>query len=270
MLLMFNYSSPLLNCSNQMCRLVQCWNASLEDSVVVVRVPSYLPLPVSIDDDNLPVLLQRNKRDLDITAAIVAAVAASAVAAATATAALATAVLTADAVNKLADTAATAMETQTMMNQHLHRGIVLLNQRVDLLQDQVDILNQVLMGRHACTGCGPSTCHWIVPVVSGSYAQAAAGAESYACTSLCHFRGRTVPSSMAHHAQVIDTAQGARQGTALGSSRFESQEKHVLLHVGLMSTPHLHEKGISRNADSPGEAPLRSVPLFMATFAQWR
>ncbi|KAG3258783.1 hypothetical protein H1C71_028470, partial [Ictidomys tridecemlineatus] len=148
MLLMFNYSSPLLNCSNQTCRLVQCWNASLEDSVVVVRVPSYLPLPVSIDDDNLPVLLQRNKRDLGITAAIVAAVAASAVATATAAAALATAVLTADAVNKLAGTAATAMETQTMMNQHLHRGIVLLNQQVDLLQDQVDILSQVLT--HGC------------------------------------------------------------------------------------------------------------------------
>ena len=43
---------------------------------------------------------------------------------------------------------ATAIQTQKTINQHLHSGIVMLNQRVDLLQEQVDILMDL-----AASGC---------------------------------------------------------------------------------------------------------------------
>ncbi|XP_037066688.1 uncharacterized protein LOC119089013 [Peromyscus leucopus] len=144
LMIVFNYSQTVLNCSSQKCILTQCWSASEHDAMVIVRVPMYIPFPARVMDDELPVLLSRHKRDFGITAAIVTAIAVSATAAAVAAASLATAVPTAKALNTLSGSTAQALYTQMAVNMQLQRGIVLLNQRVDLLQEQIDILQQVI------------------------------------------------------------------------------------------------------------------------------
>ncbi|XP_052594111.1 uncharacterized protein LOC128110428 [Peromyscus californicus insignis] len=142
--LLFNYSGGMLNCSSQKCFLAQCWNASEHDSAIVMRVPTYIPVPVRIDDAQLPVVLSRQKRDFGITAAIVTAIALSDTAAGLAAASMATSVPTAQALNELSSNTAKALQSQNAINVHLHRGITLLNQRVDLLQEQIDIMEGVL------------------------------------------------------------------------------------------------------------------------------
>uniref|UniRef100_M3Y078 Retroviral envelope protein GP41-like domain-containing protein n=1 Tax=Mustela putorius furo TaxID=9669 RepID=M3Y078_MUSPF len=95
-------------------------------------------------DDVSIILLSQQKRDFGITAAIIAAVAASAAAATAAAEALATVVPTAEALNTLAEGTAAALQTQLQLNAHLKAGLLILNQRVDLLQEQVDILEDIM------------------------------------------------------------------------------------------------------------------------------
>ncbi|RWS22221.1 Retroviral envelope protein containing protein-like protein [Leptotrombidium deliense] len=123
--------------ANDTCFYAQCWNATAFLLAVVLRVPEYLPVPVK---DSSELVLYRAKRDFGITAAIVAAVAASAAAAAAAAVALTTTVQTAATLNDLSANTAKALSTQSQVNAHLKGGIMLLNQRVDLIQEQVDNL----------------------------------------------------------------------------------------------------------------------------------
>ena len=126
-----------LSCSNTTCFYSLCWNATSFHIAVVLRIPEHLPLPV---DGPTPLTLFRPKRDLGITAAIVATIAAAATAEATATVALATYISTAETLNTLFTKTAEALTTQSSINAHLRGGIMILNQRVDLLQDQIDVL----------------------------------------------------------------------------------------------------------------------------------
>ncbi|XP_059240886.1 uncharacterized protein LOC132006842 [Mustela nigripes] len=103
---------------------------------------------ISVNPNDLPVLLSRHKRDFGITAAIIAAVAASAAAATAAAVALTTSVQTASTLNNLTTGVAEALATQELINGHLQAGIMIVNQRVDLIQEQVDILQKLLT-----TGC---------------------------------------------------------------------------------------------------------------------
>lgn len=66
-----------LNCTKNRC-LSQCWN------VMAFNIPTHVPIPVSIPEDKLPVVLSRKKRDFGITAAVVTALAISTAAAAAA------------------------------------------------------------------------------------------------------------------------------------------------------------------------------------------
>ncbi|XP_032187449.1 uncharacterized protein LOC116583488 [Mustela erminea] len=101
-------------------------------------------MPVLVNTGELPVLL-RPRRDFGITAAIVAAIAASAAAATAAAIALTTSVQTAAALNNVTGQLAEALATQEQINGHLHAGILIVNQRVDLLQEQMDILEGLLV-----------------------------------------------------------------------------------------------------------------------------
>ncbi|XP_044091581.1 uncharacterized protein LOC122897413 [Neovison vison] len=132
-------AEPVL-CTSQTCLLSECWNTSRGDSAILTRIPTYIPIPVQVDSNNLPVLL-RHKRDFGITAAVIAAIAASTAAAAIA---LTTSVQTAATLNNVTGLVAEALATQDQINGHLHAGILIVNQRVDLVQEQVDILGSLL------------------------------------------------------------------------------------------------------------------------------
>lgn len=126
------------------------------------------PLPLTnesdilqVDSNNLPVLL-RHKRDFGITAAVIAAIAASTAAAAMA---LTTSVQTAATLNNVTGLVAEALATQDQINGHLHAGILIVNQRVDLVQEQVDILGSLLA--IGCIRNMPGLC--VTPVTYGTW-----------------------------------------------------------------------------------------------------
>ncbi|XP_032197625.1 uncharacterized protein LOC116590063 [Mustela erminea] len=117
-------------------------------SLQQMHQPTFIPMPVSVNPNDLPVLLSRHKRDFGITAAIIAAVAAPAAPATAAAVALTTSVQTASTLNNLTTGVAEALATQELINGHLQAGIMIVNQQVDLIQEQVDILQKLLT-----TGC---------------------------------------------------------------------------------------------------------------------
>uniref|UniRef100_M3Z4E0 Retroviral envelope protein GP41-like domain-containing protein n=1 Tax=Mustela putorius furo TaxID=9669 RepID=M3Z4E0_MUSPF len=137
-----NYAFSL-SCESQKCLLSECWNTTVGDSAIITKIPTYIPMPVQVNPDKLPVLL-RHKRDFGITAAIIAAIAASAAAATAAAVALTTLVQTAATFNNVTGMVAEALAMQEQINGHLHAGILIVNQRVDLVQERLDILESIV------------------------------------------------------------------------------------------------------------------------------
>lgn len=89
-----------LNCTKN-CYLSQCWNVTAFKLAVIMHIPTHVPIPVSIPEDKLAVVLSRKKTDFGITATIVTALAISTAAATAAGVSLATTTPTAEAVNTL-------------------------------------------------------------------------------------------------------------------------------------------------------------------------
>lgn len=86
----------------------------------------------------------RAKKDFGITAAVIMAITVAATSAAAAGTALALSVPTPQVLNNLTSSTGVVLSTQSAINQHLYRGIMLLNQQVDLLQEQMNIIPEVL------------------------------------------------------------------------------------------------------------------------------
>ncbi|XP_069915329.1 endogenous retrovirus group K member 25 Env polyprotein-like [Oryctolagus cuniculus] len=78
-----------------------------------------------------------------VTAAIITAISVAAVGATTAAIALTGTVQTANTLNNLMASVAAALDTQTSLNVHIKGGLMIVNQRVDLVQEQVDTLWQL-------------------------------------------------------------------------------------------------------------------------------
>ncbi|KAL6084241.1 hypothetical protein STEG23_001727 [Scotinomys teguina] len=96
---------------------------------------------VEADPKMFPVLtLLRERRDFGITAAIVAAIALSAASAITAAVAMTNQIQTAQTINTVVEQTSAVMETQHRINKHLISGIVAANQRMDLIQTQIEEL----------------------------------------------------------------------------------------------------------------------------------
>lgn len=145
-----------VDCRSTNCFLAQCWNASW-NLVVVMKIPTFVPIPVKTDPDTFPlVTLLRGRRDFGLTAAIVTAIAVSAAAAVTAAVAMTNQVQTADTINNVVAQAATVLDTQSRINRHMLSGIVAANQRIDFLQSQMDDLADlvqmgcILYQKHVC------------------------------------------------------------------------------------------------------------------------
>lgn len=129
----------VLNCSTANCSYARCWNASSQSMAIVARMPRHIPWPVEAPSF---LTLFRQRRDFGVTAAVISTLAVTAALAA-ATAAAVGSVQTAQTLNNLSASVATALDTQSAVNAHLKGGIMILNQRVDLVQEQIDALWQL-------------------------------------------------------------------------------------------------------------------------------
>lgn len=62
-----NVSKDVLNCnsSDVVCYLAECWDGT-NDTAVMVKIPSFVPIPVEANPDSFPILnLLRARRDFD-------------------------------------------------------------------------------------------------------------------------------------------------------------------------------------------------------------
>ena len=87
--------------------------------------------------------LLRPKRDFGITAAIVAAITTAAVGATVSAVALSSSIQTASTLNNLSANVAHALDLQTSLNAQVKGSLMIVNQRIDLVQEQVDTLWQL-------------------------------------------------------------------------------------------------------------------------------
>jgi len=106
----------------------------------MVKIPSFVPIPVKANPDSFPINLLRAKRDSGITAAIISSIVLSAGAATTAAIAMTNQIQTAETVNQIVERTAVALEMHEEFNTHLASGLLLYNQRIDLAQDQFEAL----------------------------------------------------------------------------------------------------------------------------------
>lgn len=105
-----------------------CWNASIYEAAMIVRIPSWILVPVIA-----PSSLQsfRTKRDFEITAAICLAIGLMAAAGTVAAVTMTYSVQTAQTLNNLSFALAQALDAQAGLDSQLH---------IDLVQEQVDVL----------------------------------------------------------------------------------------------------------------------------------
>lgn len=127
-----NVSDNALNCNNSdvVCYLAECWDGT-NDTAVMVKIPSFVPIPVEANPYNFPILhLLRTKKDFGITAAIISAIVLSAAAATTAVIAMTNQVQTAEIINQIVERTAVALEIQEEFSAHLASGFLLANQPI--------------------------------------------------------------------------------------------------------------------------------------------
>ncbi|KAL6083622.1 hypothetical protein STEG23_027613 [Scotinomys teguina] len=131
-------TNNVVDCFKNSCLLAECWNGTWT-LTVIVKVPTFVPIPVEADPKTFPIMtLLRERRDFGITAAIVAAIALSAASAVTASVAMTNQIQSAQTINTVVEQTSAVMETQHRINKHLMSGIVAANQRMDLIQTQVE------------------------------------------------------------------------------------------------------------------------------------
>ncbi|EGW09652.1 Envelope glycoprotein [Cricetulus griseus] len=170
------------NCSPTTCFYALCWNASVFQLAVVARLPRYVPIPVEAPSS---MTLLRPKRDFGITAAIAVAITAAAVGATVSAVSLSGTVQTASALNNLSANVSHALDLQTSLNSQIKGGLMIVNQRIDLVQEQLDTLWQL-----AQLGC-----EWKMPglcVTSVQYTNYTRAAELVRSLSAYLFQNRSL------------------------------------------------------------------------------
>lgn len=119
----------------------QCWNSRWASRAMVARVPRWVPVPV---DTPSTLSLFRQKRDFSITAGVVVVISAAAIAATAAGIAMATTVKTDTALNQLSAMVADAVNFHTSACAQLKGGLMIVNQRFDLVEERLEILFQLV------------------------------------------------------------------------------------------------------------------------------
>ncbi|XP_076774434.1 uncharacterized protein LOC143435478 [Arvicanthis niloticus] len=133
-------NNSFIDCSNETCEMSLCWDARWASRAMVTRVPRWIPVPVETPST---LSLFRQKRDFGITAAIVTAISLAAAAATAAGVAMASSVQTSTALNQISATVTEAMNTHASATAQLKGGRMVVNQRLDLVEERLDILFQL-------------------------------------------------------------------------------------------------------------------------------
>lgn len=107
---------------------------------MVARIPCWIPVPVETPST---LSLFRQKRDFGITAAMIIAISASAAAATAAGYAMVSAVQSGTKLNQLSADLADAITVQTSASTKLKGGLMTLNQRLNLVEEQIGVLYQM-------------------------------------------------------------------------------------------------------------------------------
>lgn len=116
--------------------LTNYWDGN--HTTVVVHIPTWVPVRVLVREQDFAVAL-RNQRDFSATAIVVAVIAALSAGAAAIGMAVSQASTLSTLDNITKDTAA-ALEHQQERDLHLYTGLRMLNQRVDVMQEELDLL----------------------------------------------------------------------------------------------------------------------------------
>jgi MAD (mothers against decapentaplegic) family protein 1 len=107
---------------------------------MLAKITRWVPVPVEIPST---ITLHRQKRDFGITAAVVMTMAASAAAATAARIAMATSVQSSTTVQQLSSSVAEAIDQHSVLSAQLQSGLMIVNQRIDLVEERREILLQL-------------------------------------------------------------------------------------------------------------------------------
>ena len=111
----------------------------------MVHLPTFVPVPVEADPEKFPIIsLVWRKRDFGITATIVTAIAVSAASAVTTEIAMAYQVNIADTISQITEKTSEALLTLQRVDSHIASGLMLVNQRVDILQHNMEQMMDVV------------------------------------------------------------------------------------------------------------------------------
>ena len=128
------------NCVTNSCWISQCWDATKDTRTMVARIPRWVPVPVETPST---LSLFRQKRDFGITAAVIIAISASAATATAAGFAMAGTAQTGTKLNQLSVEVTDAINVQTSASAQLKGGLMILNQRLNLVEKQISVLYQL-------------------------------------------------------------------------------------------------------------------------------
>jgi hypothetical protein len=120
------------NCVNDSCCISQCWDTTNDTCAMVAWNPRWIPVPVETPST---LSLFRQKRDFGITAAVITAISASAAAATATGLAMTGTVQTGTKLNQLSVELTDAINVQTSASSQLKGGLMILNQRLDLVEE---------------------------------------------------------------------------------------------------------------------------------------
>ncbi|KAL6087411.1 hypothetical protein STEG23_013419 [Scotinomys teguina] len=169
-------------CLNVTCFYAQCWNTSEYGYAVIARLPRWVPVPVEAPSS---LTLFRQKRDFGITAGIIATITAAAVGATTAAIAMSHSVQTAHVLNNLSQATTEALDKVSSINNQLKGGLMIVNQRIDLIQEQIDTLWQ--LAQLGCEWKMPGLC--VTSVQYQNYSRAANLSKSLSSYLLGNWTG---------------------------------------------------------------------------------
>jgi hypothetical protein len=134
----FQNNTEWLDCTNVICFLTQYWNGT-NFLALVVHLPTFVPVPIEADPEKFPIMsLVRRKRDFGIIAAIVTAIAVSSASAVTTGIAMAYQFNIADTISQITEKTSEALLTLQRVDSHIASGLMLVNQRVDILQHNME------------------------------------------------------------------------------------------------------------------------------------
>nr|XP_058152876.1 uncharacterized protein LOC131278485 [Dasypus novemcinctus] len=151
------------------CVFSNCWNHTKHPYAIIVRIPSLIWVPVNAAEWTGPSELITHlhfsqKRAVGVVVALIAAIIASLAAAATSITSIVQSNSKANTINNLVEKMATPLQTQNLLNNHIHGGLLNVQQQIDLLEE-VQMIMQLT--RLPCDINYPHICVTLISATDG-------------------------------------------------------------------------------------------------------